>query len=507
MLTLAPWNLGVQAASFISSIALAWVLGAGTATDAYFVGLSVPVFVYSVLLVAVRSGAITPLTERLQRDDDAFSDASSQIVSATAVASLACSFLLTAAAALVLPALIGGSEHFTFLMRITILELAPLGVLGAVTGSLGAVLAVRRIFAPQVAVMAIEPVLKTILTLAFGHAIGAQALVIGNLAGSALAALVLWTIVLRRGIALRLGGPIDTPLVRDVIKISAPLLVSASVLQVNPVVDRTMAADLSRGSVTTLELGLRLFVVPTTLLTATLVTPLTATWAARRLEHGWPALQESLGRILTFLSMTLPPVIALGFFLRHELVAMLYHGGAYSSAAAHETSQVFGVLLLGLPAQICVIPLATLFVVYRDTVFNMKVGIANVILNVALNWALRPSLGVVGIALSTTITLTILAGVYIAGMRRRWGGLRPGVVRGALMRTAASVAATSVVALALLGVLSSGSTRELQAVIVAVVVTAGLAVHAAVLLGERRKVVPRLMSRFGHVQRAEALEP
>jgi putative peptidoglycan lipid II flippase len=507
MLTLAPWNLGVQAASFISSIALAWVLGAGTGTDAYFVGLSVPVLVYSVLLVAVRSGAITPLTERLKSGNHAFADASSQIVSAITVASFVCSFFLTGVALFVLPALIGGSERFAYLMRITILELAPLGVLGAVTGALGAVLAVRRIFAPQVAVMAIEPVLKTVLTLAFGHAIGAQALVIGNLAGSALAALVLWTIVLRRGIAIRPGGPIDTPLVRDVIKISAPLLVSASVLQVNPVVDRTMAADLGHGSVTTLELGLRLFVVPTTLLTGTLITPLTATWAARRLEHGWPALQASLGRILTFLSMTLPPVIVLGFVLRHELVAMLYRGGAYSAAAAHETSQVFGVLLLGLPAQICVIPLATLFVIYRDTVFNMKVGIANVILNVVLNWALRPSLGVVGIALSTTITFTILASVYVAGMRRRWGGLRPGVVRGAVTRTAASVAATGVVSLALLGVLPSGSSRPLQVLIVVVVLTVGLAAHGAVLLSERRRLVPRLAGRFGHVQRAEALEP
>jgi peptidoglycan biosynthesis protein MviN/MurJ (putative lipid II flippase) len=268
-----------------------------------------------------------------------------------------------------------------------------------------------------------------------------------------------------------------------------------------------MAADVGRGSVTALELGLRLFIVPTTLLTATLVSPLTATWAARRLNAGWPALQESVGRILTVLSMTLPPILVLGFLLRHELVSIIYHGGAYQAKALHGTTQVFGVLLLGLPAQICAITLATLFVVYRETVFNMKIGIANVLLNVLLNWALRPSLGVTGIALSTTVTLTLLAGVYIVGVRRRWGGLLPGIARGAVTRVAASAVATTLVGLAVLRLLPSSSSRAGLFLIVAVVVTAGLAAHGLVMVSERRRFLPRLLTRLGHLQRAQVLEP
>jgi hypothetical protein len=71
---------------------------------------------------------------------------------------------------------------------------------------------------------------------------------------------------------------------------------------------------------------------------------------------------------------------------------------------------------------------------------------------------------------------------------------------------AVSVAVTSLVSLAQLGVLPSGSTRPLEILVVAVVVTAGVAVHAAILLGERRRLVPRLASRSGNVQGAEVLE-
>jgi putative peptidoglycan lipid II flippase len=505
MFRLAPWSLGVQAASLVSSIALARVLGAGTGTDAYFVGLSIPVFVYGVLLTAVRSGAIPPLTELAERDS-AFGRASSQIVSATAAASLACTFLLTAAAVLVLPPLLGGSEHFAFLTRVTILELAPLGVLGSLTGALGAVLAVRRIFAPQVAVMAIEPVLKTVLTLTLGGRIGAQALVLGNLVGSATAAVVLWRLVRRQGIRIHFGRPLDTPIVRNALAISAPLLVSASVIQVNPLVDRTMATGVGPGSVTSLELGLRLYLVPTALILSTLVNPLTATWAARLQQVGWSALRESLGRILGVLSMTLPPLVVLGFLLRHELVSIVYQGGAYSPKALHETGQVFGILLLATPAMLCSITLSTVFVVQRQTVFNMKIGIANLVLNVVLNWLLRPALGVAGIALSTTITLSILGVFYIAGIRRRWGGLTSGVVRSSTIRVAASVVATSLVGLAALGLLPAASTRAGLLATVVVVGAAGLAAHGAVLLSERR-LIPRLATRLGHLQRPGVLEP
>jgi peptidoglycan biosynthesis protein MviN/MurJ (putative lipid II flippase) len=190
--------------------------------------------------------------------------------------------------------------------------------------------------------------------------------------------------------------------------------------------------------------------------------------------------------------MTLPPVIVLGFVLRHDLVALVFHGGAYRAGPVHATAGVFGVLLLSLPAQICAITLATLFVVYRETVFNLKIGIANVVLNVVLNWALRPSLGVTGIALSTTITLTVLGAAYIVGMRRRWGGLEPGVVRRAATRGAVSVVATTVLAVAVVRVLPSWSSRPGLLAIVALVAAAGMAAHLLALLSCRTRLVPRL---------------
>jgi putative peptidoglycan lipid II flippase len=492
---LLPISLGVQAASFVSSVALARVLGASASTDAYFLGLSVPVLVYAILLAGVRLGAIPALTEATT-EKAGFARVGSELVSAVLFASVALSVAVTAAAVLVLPLFLPGEADLASLTRLAIVELAPLGVLGAMTGAFGALLAVRRIFAPQVAVMAIEPLVKTVLTLALGHRIGSQALIAGNLLGSTGTVLTLWWLVRRQGIRIKLQRSVRTPFVRSVVRLSVPLLVGQSVLQVNPLVDRAMASNLATGSVTSLELGLRLFLVPTTLLTSILIAPVSAIWAARKLSDGWPALRAGVGHATTVVLTVVPALAVLAILLRRPLVALLYAGGAYSPHSLAETTAVFGLLLIGLPAQVLIVVFATLFVVQKNTVFPMKIAIANVVLNVGLNYLLRGPLGVAGIALSTSLTFTILLLAFVAGAWVRWRAVSVPEVLPALARATLSAVVVTAAALALMAVLPAASSRPRALLVVGVVGLVGLALHAGVLLLTRAGAVrpggPRL---------------
>jgi putative peptidoglycan lipid II flippase len=483
MAGLAPVSIAVQACSFASSIALARVLGASVHTDAYYLGLSVPALTYGVLLAALRLGAIPALTEtEAEGGRGAFGARAGELVSAVLVGSACLAVVVTALTEAVLPLVLGGDARLVSLTRVTVLELAPLGVLGALTGALSAVLAVRRVFALPIAIMALEPILKTVLTLTLGHRLGIQALILGNIVGSASAAAVLLVRARREGLELRLTPSLNTPFVRDVARVSVPLLVSQSVLQVNPVVDRAMASQLGSGSVTSLELGLRLFFVPSTLLLGALVGPITATWAARRASGGWPALQQSVDRAIAGALAVVPPIVVLGVLLRRPAVSFVYSGGAYSTHALHETAAVFGTILLGLPAQLLVVILATLFIVQSDTVLPMKIGLANVVLNVALNFALRPVFGAAGIALSTTLTFTLLVVVYALCAHRRWGRLYgDGIVRG-VATAGLSTVAVGAVAAGLLAVLPDASTRPRALLVLAAVGLSGFAVHALVLV-------------------------
>jgi putative peptidoglycan lipid II flippase len=482
---LAPLSLVAQACSFASSIALAHVLGASASTDAYYLGLSIPFAVYTILLAAIRQGAIPSLVEQDNNGEDgALERVGSDLVSAILVASALLTIVVTAIAELVLPLAVGGETGS--MSRVVLLELAPLGVLGPLTGALGAILAARGLFALPVLVMAIEPLLKAVLTLAFGHVIGITALIIGNLVGSATAAGLLWWRIGRIRLRVRVRTQFNTPFVRGVVVLTLPLIVSASILQTNPVVDRVMAGDVGAGSVTALELGLRLCFIPTALATSLLIGPLTATWAERKLAGGWAALRPSVAHAIIAIATFVLPLVVVGVVLRSDLVSLVYQGGAYSSHALGQTTSVFGIILLSLPAEVLVVVLVTLFVIEKDTIFPMLIGITNVVLNVVLNFALRPSLGVEGIALSTTLTVSLLGGVYALVAHRRWGIF---ALDGRVREAVGAIVLTAViggVAVVLLDVVP-GPTSRLRA-LVAIVLVAGVAaaILGAALLAHRR---------------------
>ncbi len=483
-------TLLAQACGFASSIVIARVLGASHSTDAYFLGLSVPLLVYGAFLAAVRQGGIPILTSEAAAGEAAFVDASSELVSATLVVSIVVALVAAAIAIILLPLTIGNASLIGA-ARLDILELTPLAVFGAMIGAMATVLAVRNRFAGAALVLALDPILRIVLLLAAGSALGASALVIANLAGNCLAVFVMWSLVRREGIPLTLRSPWRSQFVRRMLAVSGPLLISQAVLQMNPVIDRTMAGALGAGSITALELGLRLFGVPMLLIGATLIGPLIATWAARKAADGWPALRDSLNRAVDAFALIVPPLLVIGVVLRHQIVDVLYQGGAYSSHAAGLTAAVFAMLLVGLPAQLLTIAFSALFIVEQQTRFCLKAGLVNVVLNVALNFALRPVFGVGGIALSTSVTLTIVLAIYIRSARRRWRGITIPFSGAAGVRAAVAVGLMAGVAYAMRSIVHSSDSRTQLLAEMVVIGLAVLAVYAMVLLTvhERRGAV------------------
>ncbi len=488
MAGLIPVTLISQTAGFASSVALASVLGATYATDAYFVALSIPLLVSGLLVSALRVGAIPALTERHRGDRGEFDDAGSELTSAVLVGSSLLSILATGFTLIVLPLLVGSADPRALpLARELSLELAPLGVLGAFGAVLGAILAVRGRFVAPIAVLAFDPVLRTVFVVVLGGELGPRALVIGNLAGAALAVAVLWGLVRREGVALRPTRTLNTSLVRQVLRLGGPLMIGQSVLFVNPLIDRAMASGLGSGSVTVLELAIRIASVPVALLGAAMITPLTAIWADRFTRGGDQALRDSLSSAVNAILAVVPPLVVLGIVLRHELATLIYRGGALSPQLVEETGSVLGTLLIGLPAFVLVIAFSTLFVVRGNPIVPMIIAFSNVILNATLNLALRPLLGVSGIALSTALTYTLLCGSFAVAAHRLYGDITLTVVRGALLRAAASSGPIALAALGVRSALPSADDRLTALIVLLAVSIPAMLVHFALLVVTRER--------------------
>lgn len=488
-----PASLLVQALSFASSVVLATRLGPKTTTDAYYLALSVPLVAYAVLIAAVRLGGIPALTAVSQAESrEDFSHACSALMTATIGVASFLGIAVTGVMLVVLPAVAGGSSHLSALTRLYMLELSPYVVTGTLLGALGAILAVRGRFVMTVVVLAFEPAAKSVLLLWFHRQLGAQALIIGGVAGNFAAVLVLWALVHHHGIVLRLVDFRSSPVVRKVFKLSLPLVISQSILQMNPLIDRTAAASLGGGSVTMFEMGVRLFTAPTVLLTGVIVAPLAAQWSARLTAEGWEAVARSFGRLVTAIVIVVPPVVLLGFLLRRDLVYIAYHSHLYTTTAISTTADVLGMLLLGLIPQILIVPLTILFLIHGDTVFPLKVGIANFLLNAILDVLFRGPFGVPGIACSTALTLMILCIVCVTQARRRWGSLHLRVALRPLTVSMGSCAAISAACIFVLRLQAPNASRATDLMMAGLVLAVAVLIHGSVLIIGRSSVAAAL---------------
>lgn len=477
----APATVVVTLLSFGSSVVVARRLGATTMTDAYYLAFSVASCAYLVLLAALRQGAIPKLTGvRHRSSGESFSLGCSELLTATLVAATIVSALVTALMLVIIPAAAPGSKHLVSLTREYLIELAPYAVSGAMEGTLAAILAVNGMFAVPALLVGCETVLKAVLVLTL-PGLGAQALVLGSLAGNLICVMALWQLVRHQGVALRFVGFWRSPLVRNVLALAGPLAVGATVLQLNPLIDRTAAAGLGSGNVTAFELGTRLYGAPAALLAAMLISPLAATWSAQLTRDGWPAVRHSYSRVVTGVVIIAPPLAVTGFLVRHDVVAFVYQSHAYTALDVSRTADVLGLLFFSLTPEVLIVPLATIFVIRGDSIFPMKVALVNAVLNASLDIALRVPFGVAGIAASTALTYGTLCAVYFFEAHKRWGPLglraaaRPAVVSGA---SCVAIVASCV---PFFGLNHLGHSRAEQIGVAALVLAIALIIHGLFL--------------------------
>ncbi|MEI7559848.1 MAG: lipid II flippase MurJ [Actinomycetes bacterium] len=457
--SLLPLTIVAQAAGLIASIVLARQLGATRDTDAFFLALLVPSITSAVIAAGLRQGGVPGLTEELNAGGNAqFERSTSALLTAVVIVSLILGAITAAIAIGVMNVSLTDwptiySQRACWYTAI----LSPYTAGAAAIGTLCAALAVKGSFRAAVAVLSIEPIVRTIFMLA-APSWGGYGLVGGNLAGQVISILFLWIVLARMGVRLRPASPRDHRFVRNVAIVSAPLMISQSVLQVNPFVDRGIAASLGSGSVTAFELAAKLSVAPWGLVGGALVSPAIATWAARKAKGGWQPVKESYLQTMQALIVIMFGLVALMAPLSGPIVDLLYGHGAFSGEARSSTITVLSVLLFSIPTLAMISVSAAFFVVSKKTVFPMLIGIGNVIVNTSLTILFAHLIGIGGIALGTVVTYLLDLGVYTFAISRIW---RPMNLRSIwptlLMATLSGLAAASLSLLLQASILSDSS--------------------------------------------------
>lgn len=208
------------------------------------------------------------------------------------------------------------------------------------------------------------------------------------------------------------------PGVKRVVKLMVPVLFGVSVAQINLLIDTMLATTLVTGSISWLYYSDRLLEFPLGVFGIAIATVILPSLSQQMAESSESTYQKTLNwGVRTVLLIGVPAAIGLAM-LAEPMILTIFQHGSFTLEDANRSAMSLIAYSLGLPFFMLIKVLATAFYARQDTKTPVKIGIIAMLSNIVLNLLLYKPLGHVGLAIATSISAILNAGLLYVYLRR-----------------------------------------------------------------------------------------
>ncbi len=340
--------------------------------------------------------------------------------------------------------------------------------------------------------------------LLLGPRLGVMGMAVGVVVGAALHLLVQVPGLMRYGARYIPTLGLDDPSVREVGRLMAPRVLGTAVIQLNFVVNNSLASMMGEGAVSAINYAWLLMMLPQGVFAQAVGTAAFPTFAEQVARGERDEMRSTLVatlRAVFFLSI--PATVGL-LVLGRPLVGLLFERGAFEAGSTEAVTWALAFYALGLVGYAGLEIVARAFYALHDTLTPVWVGGLAMGLNVALSLTLPGVFGLVGwphhagLALANSVAILLELVALLVLMQRRMNGLEG-------RRTLTAFAKSGLAALAM-GVVLLGWQAVLPGAGSLVLGGGGIVLGVAVYLGaalllrvEELRALARLVGRSGRL--------
>lgn len=496
----------------VRDMAVAHFFGANAITDAFFLAYKIPFLLSLTVGGALTATFIPVFTQRMVtgRRDEAWRLAVS-MTNAVALVLVGLTAALMLLAPWVVPLYGPGFKPSTMGLAVTLFRILMPGVVFAGLAGLatGVLNSLKGFSVPAFSASVGALVAIAFMALLSGSW-GVTSLAVGTTAGAAATLLVLVPQLRSKG--MRYTPRIDwrMPGMTQVGLMVWPILIGSAVGKVSIFVDQVLGSLLGEGSISALNYSEKLFQLPLGLFVAGITIPIFPLLSEHVAAGRSDRVNATLGFALRLIAFVLIPAGVGLIVLRVPIVALLFqNGGKFTADDTARTAWALLMYSIGLYSYAGRDTLTRVFYAYHDTRTPVIISVVAVVINIACSYVLMQFIGVGGLALGTTIALTVNYVVLVQLMRRRFGLMGFGGIARSLARVVGAAAVMGIVVwiidLVLAGSLGGGTLGMGLRVPCGVVggAVVYLAVAAAARLPELREVLDMLKSVTGHTRPGE----
>ncbi|MDQ1144590.1 putative peptidoglycan lipid II flippase [Bacillus sp. SORGH_AS 510] len=205
--------------------------------------------------------------------------------------------------------------------------------------------------------------------------------------------------------------------------LALPAILGTSVIQINLLIDRTLASKIAPGGIAALNYASTLSVVIIGIFVLSISSVLYPKLSKLSAENNISELKTVLsGAISAVNILVLPAVVGCMIFAR-PIVEFLYGRGSFDHEALRMTSSALFYFSIGIVGLSHRETLANTFYSLQDTRTPMINAAIAMVLNIILNLILSKYLGIGGLALATSISTIFCTLLLLFNLRKRIGSL------------------------------------------------------------------------------------
>ncbi|MFN8519716.1 MAG: lipid II flippase MurJ [Chloroflexota bacterium] len=405
-----------QGIAILRELFVASQVGVSSAYDAVLIALIIPTTL-AALTTSGLATALIPAYVALQQEQGRpqASRLASMIVTWVSLATILMAVVLVVAAGPLVTLVGPGLSAEAHAQSVNYLVLlSPVVVVLGLTAILNVICQAEGRFGMMAWAAFLGPATAFAFMLLRWDASGLQALVEANVIGPAITVVMLFLGTLRASVRLRPTMVARDLGVRALVRHAAPLTVSSAVLQLTVVADRAIASLIAPGAVSALRYAEVLVRLPIGAIGPAWGNAVYPTLVRATHSAGVDTLGSVTMRLLRLTIIAFLPIAALTIAVAPAAVGVAYGRGAFTSADLMTTAQVVAAFA----------PLIVLLMVNPVIVDSLNArrrgavllagGIANAVINAVLDVVFGLTIGVAGIALATSCTITIVLFVVLA---------------------------------------------------------------------------------------------
>jgi putative peptidoglycan lipid II flippase len=415
----------------VRQVVVSALFGTGGDLDAYLAANRISDTVFLIIAGGALGSAFIPtFADHVAKEDHAgawrlaSSVVNLALIVLTVIASLTAIFAPALVRTIIAPGFTTSQQALTTsLLRFMLISPIIFGVSGIAMGALNAH---QHFFLP-----ALAPVVYNLSiiggALLLGPRIGVTGMAVGVVVGSALHLLVQVPGLWRYGVRYMPTLGLDNPSVREVGRLMVPRVLGTAIVQLNFVVNNSLASGLGAGAVSAINYAWLLMMLPQGVFAQAVGTAAFPTFAAQAARGEHDEMRSTLAATLrAIFALCLPATVGL-VVLGRPLVVLLFERGAFEATSTEAVVWALALYALGLVGHAGLEIIARAFYALHDTLTPVWVGGLAMGINVALSFTLPGVFGSAGwpphagLALANSVATLLELVALLALIRRRMG--------------------------------------------------------------------------------------